>query len=74
MKRLIVVLALALGFPLCAGAQAQKFPTKPVRMPGDNAARSIADARVNGVRYDAATWAAIVGCAERLKVSLPEAR
>ncbi len=32
MKRLIVVLALALGVPLSAGAQAQKFPTKPVRI------------------------------------------
>jgi len=32
MKHLIVVLALALGFPLSAGAQAQKFPTKPVRI------------------------------------------
>ena len=32
MKRLTVVLALALGVPLAASAQAQKFPTKPVRI------------------------------------------
>jgi tripartite-type tricarboxylate transporter receptor subunit TctC len=32
MKRLVFVLALAIGFPLAAGAQAQKYPTKPVRM------------------------------------------
>jgi LDH2 family malate/lactate/ureidoglycolate dehydrogenase len=43
-------------------------------VPGDNAARSIADARASGVRYDAATWRAIVGWAERLHVDVPAAR
>jgi L-lactate dehydrogenase len=47
---------------------------RPVRVPGDNAARSIADARASGVRYDAATWRAIVGWAERLQVDVPAAR
>ncbi len=32
MKRLIVALALGLGIPLAVAAQAQKFPTKPVRI------------------------------------------
>ena len=32
MKRLMFVLALAIGFPLAASAQAQKYPTKPVRI------------------------------------------
>jgi LDH2 family malate/lactate/ureidoglycolate dehydrogenase len=43
-------------------------------VPGDNAARSIADARANGVRYDATTWRAIVGWAERLQVGVPAVR
>jgi tripartite-type tricarboxylate transporter receptor subunit TctC len=32
MKRMIVALALTLAFPFAASAQAQKYPTKPVRM------------------------------------------
>ena len=47
---------------------------RPVRMPGDQAARNLADARVNGVRYDEPTWLALVGWAERLKVDPPVAR
>jgi L-lactate dehydrogenase len=47
---------------------------RPVRMPGDQAARSIADALANGVAYDQATWRAIGGWADKLGVSAPAAR
>jgi LDH2 family malate/lactate/ureidoglycolate dehydrogenase len=49
-------------------------PDRPVRMPGDNAARSIADARANGVCYDEKTWRSVAGWAERLKVGVPATR
>ena len=34
-------------------------PDRPVRLPGDQAAHSIAEARANGVSYDDATWSAL---------------
>ncbi len=43
----------------------------PVRVPGDQAARNIADAQVNGVRYDEPAWASISEWARRLDVDLP---
>jgi LDH2 family malate/lactate/ureidoglycolate dehydrogenase len=47
---------------------------RPVRMPGDQAARSIADAATNGLTYDDATWQALGSWADRLRVSVPTAR
>jgi LDH2 family malate/lactate/ureidoglycolate dehydrogenase len=43
----------------------------PVRVPGDQAARNIDDARANGVAYTEQTWAAIGDWARRLGVALP---
>jgi len=48
-------------------------PTRPVRVPGDQAARSIALAQAEGVGYDAATWTALETWARDLKVALPTA-
>jgi LDH2 family malate/lactate/ureidoglycolate dehydrogenase len=47
---------------------------RPVRMPGDQAERSIADAAKNGITYTDATWQAIGNWADRLRVSVPAAR
>ncbi len=47
-------------------------PERPVRVPGDQAARGIAEARANGIRIDAATWQALRAEAERLRVPLPK--
>ena len=47
---------------------------KPVRVPGDQVARHIAQAKAEGVSYDAATWAAIAASAATLGVALPETR
>ncbi|MES2960626.1 MAG: Ldh family oxidoreductase [Pseudomonadota bacterium] len=44
---------------------------RPVRVPGDQAARSIAQAERDGVGYDAATWQALETWARDLKVALP---
>jgi LDH2 family malate/lactate/ureidoglycolate dehydrogenase len=44
---------------------------RPVRVPGDQAARGIAAAAREGVSYDAAAWAAIERCARELGVALP---
>ncbi|MDP9964793.1 LDH2 family malate/lactate/ureidoglycolate dehydrogenase [Variovorax beijingensis] len=44
---------------------------QPVRLPGDQAALAIERAQVHGLDYDAATWAALRGCAERLDVAMP---
>ena len=44
---------------------------QPVRLPGDQAARSIAAAKIRGVAYDAATWSALAGCARELGVDMP---
>jgi LDH2 family malate/lactate/ureidoglycolate dehydrogenase len=46
-------------------------PGQPVRVPGDQAARGIADAMRNGVAFDALSWAAIAHCAQELDVALP---
>lgn len=48
-------------------------PEQPVRIPGDQVARHIAQAQAHGVDYDAATWSALAGWAERLGVALPVA-
>jgi len=44
---------------------------RPVRLPGDAAARAIASARRDGITYDDATWAALVDHAARLGVAMP---
>jgi L-lactate dehydrogenase len=44
---------------------------QPVRVPGDQAARGIAAAMRDGVRFDAKSWDAIVRCAQELGVALP---
>jgi L-lactate dehydrogenase len=46
-------------------------PARPVRMPGDAAARGIAEAMAHGVAYDAPTWRAITGLARDRGVALP---
>lgn len=44
---------------------------QPVRIPGDQAARSLLDAKRNGIAYDVATWKAIVDWARTLDVASP---
>jgi LDH2 family malate/lactate/ureidoglycolate dehydrogenase len=44
---------------------------QPVRMPGDHAARGVADAKTQGIAYDATTWATLSDWAKRLGVALP---
>lgn len=46
-------------------------PARPVRMPGDQAARNIADAKANGITYEAATWDALAPLARKFGVALP---
>lgn len=46
-------------------------PSKPVRMPGDAAARGIEDAKKNGVSYEAATWSTLTQLAGARGVALP---
>jgi LDH2 family malate/lactate/ureidoglycolate dehydrogenase len=46
-------------------------PQQPVRVPGDAAAKSIADAQKNGISYDDLTWAGLCGWAEKLAVDVP---
>lgn len=46
-------------------------PEQPVRMPGDQAARGIAAAQVDGVHVDAATWGALQRIARELGVDMP---
>ena len=46
-------------------------PARPVRVPGDQAARGIAAAERDGLRYDAATWTGIAGAAAELGIPLP---
>jgi LDH2 family malate/lactate/ureidoglycolate dehydrogenase len=57
----------------CRGSQPIK-PDQPVRIPGDQAARHIAQAQKNGLDYDAATWSALADCATLLGVELPALR
>jgi L-lactate dehydrogenase len=44
---------------------------RPVRMPGDSAARALASARRDGIAYDDATRAALQRCARDLAVAFP---
>jgi len=46
---------------------------RPVRLPGDHAARSIAAARASGVAYDDVTWSALAQSAQALGVAMPPA-
>ena len=45
-------------------------PAKPVRVPGDNAAKGIDAATRDGIEYDAATWASLAPWMEKLGVTL----
>ena len=47
-------------------------PKRPVRVPGDQAARSIAAAQSEGIRYDALAWGSIGKAAAEFGVPLPE--
>jgi LDH2 family malate/lactate/ureidoglycolate dehydrogenase len=44
---------------------------RPVRVPGDAAARGVAQAAQEGIRYDAAVWQALAPWAAKLKVAAP---
>jgi L-lactate dehydrogenase len=46
-------------------------PDKPVRLPGDAAARQLAQARAEGIRYDTAIRQALNDCARRLGIDSP---
>jgi LDH2 family malate/lactate/ureidoglycolate dehydrogenase len=46
-------------------------PARPVRVPGDQAARNIAQAQQHGIGYDTATWQALETWARDLGVALP---
>jgi L-lactate dehydrogenase len=46
-------------------------PARPVRLPGDQAARGIELSAHQGIRYSKASWAAIVEAANQLGVSPP---
>ncbi len=48
-------------------------PAKPVRLPGDQAAKSIEQAGQRGVEYPQPVWNALTQWAEKLKVVLPKA-
>lgn len=43
-------------------------PLRPVRMPGDHAARGIAEATANGIEYNEATWASLRPWMDKLGV------
>lgn len=43
---------------------------KPVRMPGDQAVRGLAESRTHGIQYDAVTWQSITDWAVRLGVTI----
>lgn len=47
---------------------------QPVRMPGDQAARGIAQAEADGIAHDDATWQALAQWAQELCVALPDAQ
>lgn len=47
-------------------------PERPVRVPGDQAARGIEAARSQGIAYDAATWRSLAPWARRFGVALPD--
>lgn len=46
-------------------------PARPVRMPGDQAARNIAQAQADGIAYEPATWDALAALATKHGVALP---
>lgn len=46
-------------------------PKQPVRMPGDQAARSIAQAQAHGISYEPAVWSAVVALAEKFGIAAP---
>ncbi len=46
-------------------------PLQPVRVPGDAAAKSIADAQKSGISYDTAIWTGLCDWAEKLGVAVP---
>ena len=48
-------------------------PNRPVRMPGDQAARSLALAQREGIGFDTRTWQALQQCAEPLGIAMPSA-
>jgi LDH2 family malate/lactate/ureidoglycolate dehydrogenase len=47
-------------------------PLQPVRVPGDAAAKSIAEAEKNGISYDAVAWAGLYEWAGKLGVDAPK--
>lgn len=47
-------------------------PARPVRVPGDQAAASIARAQREGIRFEARPWDEIARAAQTLKVALPQ--
>lgn len=47
-------------------------PAQPVRVPGDAAAKSIADAKKNGISYDVVTWTGLCEWAGKLDVEGPK--
>ena len=46
-------------------------PARPVRLPGDAAARTLARSRADGIEYDDATWSTLAACARERAVALP---
>ena len=48
-------------------------PSRPVRLPGDRAARGITQAKRQGIRYSKTAWAAIGEAASKLGVQTPTA-
>jgi LDH2 family malate/lactate/ureidoglycolate dehydrogenase len=46
-------------------------PARPVRVPGDQAARGIAQAELDGIDYDTETWLSLQTWARELDVALP---
>jgi L-lactate dehydrogenase len=46
-------------------------PAQPVRVPGDAASKSIAEAQKNGINYDVLTWAGLCAWADKLEVAEP---
>jgi LDH2 family malate/lactate/ureidoglycolate dehydrogenase len=47
---------------------------QPVRLPGDQAARGVAQAAQQGISYDTNTWQALAQWAQRLSVDMPEGK
>ena len=45
--------------------------SRPVRVPGDQAARGVAEAEARGIAFDDMTWQALAGWAKDLSVALP---